>query len=206
MLLDGEAADPSASDETAAKDRHDRALLPQPQRQQHQETQQLQSQLSETSPGLGSTEGCGSREEQPCGANNGGASTAWLPPPPILLSPSPGNSNATVVASVVVCDAGHAAGGRPAVDSATTTGGAAADGDSKCDGADMVVLAGANTGGNRDRNTGSGSGKAAPGALGMSARSHGIVLRLSVLFATDSFAGSLVTGTLLAYYFQVCEI
>ncbi len=41
------------------------------------------------------------------------------------------------------------------------------------------------------------------GAMGLSPRSRRIVVRLSVLFAMDSLAGGLVTGTLLAYYFQV---
>lgn len=39
--------------------------------------------------------------------------------------------------------------------------------------------------------------------MGLTSRSQGIVLRLSLLFSLDSFAGALVTGTLLAYYFQV---
>ncbi|CAL8471841.1 g11383 [Coccomyxa elongata] len=38
--------------------------------------------------------------------------------------------------------------------------------------------------------------------VGLSGRSLKIVAPLSALFALDSFAGSLVTGTLLAYYFQ----
>ncbi|GLC44046.1 hypothetical protein PLESTF_001676400 [Pleodorina starrii] len=45
-------------------------------------------------------------------------------------------------------------------------------------------------------------GGAAVGAMGLSVRSRRLVMQLSVLFATDSFAGGLVTGTLLAYYFQ----
>ena len=40
--------------------------------------------------------------------------------------------------------------------------------------------------------------------LGLKPKSFATVVKLSALFATDSFAGGLVTGTLLAYYFQVC--
>ncbi|GAX78616.1 hypothetical protein CEUSTIGMA_g6055.t1 [Chlamydomonas eustigma] len=39
--------------------------------------------------------------------------------------------------------------------------------------------------------------------LGLSASSLRTVTHLSLLFATDSFASSMITGTLLAYYFQV---
>ena len=45
---------------------------------------------------------------------------------------------------------------------------------------------------------------AAPkGLFGMTSKSRMVVLQLSLLFATDSFGGGLVTGTLIAYYFQV---
>jgi hypothetical protein len=41
------------------------------------------------------------------------------------------------------------------------------------------------------------------GIMGLSASSRPIVVKLSLLFAMDSFGGGLVTGTLLAYYFHV---
>ncbi|GIL58126.1 hypothetical protein Vafri_12981, partial [Volvox africanus] len=40
------------------------------------------------------------------------------------------------------------------------------------------------------------------GVMGLSAQSSRIVAQLSLLFAADSFAGGLVTGTLLSYFFQ----
>ena len=51
---------------------------------------------------------------------------------------------------------------------------------------------------------GSGEGR----FLGLSTKSRRTVLHLSILFAFDSFGGAMITGTLLAYYFQVsvkCE-
>ena len=51
--------------------------------------------------------------------------------------------------------------------------------------------------------SGSSSGASKRSVLGMTAKSRATVLHLSLLFATDSFAGGLVTGTLLAYFFQV---
>ena len=41
--------------------------------------------------------------------------------------------------------------------------------------------------------------------LGLSPKSRRTVVHLSLLFALDSFGGGLTTGTLIAYYFQVCE-
>jgi hypothetical protein len=41
------------------------------------------------------------------------------------------------------------------------------------------------------------------GLFGLTAKSQATVLHLSLLFALDSFAGGLIAGTLLAYYFQV---
>ena len=39
--------------------------------------------------------------------------------------------------------------------------------------------------------------------FGLTARSRRTVAHLSLLFATDSFGSSMITGTLLAYYFKV---
>ncbi len=39
--------------------------------------------------------------------------------------------------------------------------------------------------------------------LGLTPETHTLVLQLSSLFSLDSFAGGLVTGTLLAYFFNV---
>ena len=59
----------------------------------------------------------------------------------------------------------------------------------------------------RGRHQGRGSSSSSPiglkSALGLSSKSWQTVAHLSALFATDAFASAMITGTLLAYYFQV---
>ncbi|PNH08187.1 hypothetical protein TSOC_005275 [Tetrabaena socialis] len=61
---------------------------------------------------------------------------------------------------------------------------------------------GGRVGGLKPGDRAGGGGGGSGGSQGMSPRTHRIVMQLAALFAVDSFAGGLTTGTLLAYYFQ----
>ena len=67
----------------------------------------------------------------------------------------------------------------------------------------------AGTGGSRQppaaAGSASGSSSWVDKLLGLSPKSRRTVMHLSFLFALDSFGGGLTTGTLIAYYFQVCK-
>ncbi|GIM02910.1 hypothetical protein Vretimale_7706 [Volvox reticuliferus] len=75
------------------------------------------------------------------------------------------------------------------------------DGDDSVIGEVVQVHVGKSRGADASMNNGACGGRA--GVMGLSARSFRIVVQLSVLFAVDSFAGGLVTGTLLSYFFQI---
>ncbi|GLI65707.1 hypothetical protein VaNZ11_009219 [Volvox africanus] len=76
------------------------------------------------------------------------------------------------------------------------------DGDGSDIGTSEAVHVHVGKSGDVDPNMNDGAVSGPPGLMGLSARSCSVVAQLSLLFAADSFAGGLVTGTLLSYFFQ----